>query len=213
MFVLSTIKDTIKILPHDFDVDVPVALMRAIGKKYQNKVLPGVGLVIAPHTILSTTEGIVYYGDGCLYYKVKFTLAIFQPFEGETLVANVQSSSTKGIRLTCTFFNDIYIPSSSFPPHSAYDPDLGLHFWAPSAEEGDRDPLSTDPSERLYLDKGDAIRFRVSTVEYDESAVVGNLPEAELEKRGKAVMKVFGTIADQGLGNLEWWVNVEAMEE
>lgn len=81
----------------------------------------------------------------------------------------------------------------------------------------------TDRSvERLYIDPGEPIRFRVSDIEWKDIKPIikapqfdadGNLPQGEEEEPlDKAGYKVMVTIAESGLGIISWWNSAEAVE-
>ncbi|MBW0496164.1 hypothetical protein O181_035879 [Austropuccinia psidii MF-1] len=167
MFVLSHLKDTIKVQARDFGKDRAFVLSAEINRKYSNKVLPDVGLCIALFDLLSASEGKVLYGDGCLYHLVEFTLVVFRPFVGESLVGVVKSCTPAGIRVSLKFFDDIYIPTRALQYPSAYDPVLKEFFWAseysdPEAAASMPADLCSYPNERrLYLQVGEPIRIRI----------------------------------------------------
>lgn len=72
MFVLSEIDDTVKIVPSDFKKENVIAITDVLNQKYANKVVQDVGLCICVHDILSTSEGLILYLDGCSYIKGTF---------------------------------------------------------------------------------------------------------------------------------------------
>lgn len=86
---MPLVQDTIKIEAHNFGKDRELALKDELNRKYANKVrlslcrlrcnelkagvgaqvLPNVGLCISLFDIEESSEGIVLYGDGCVYHK------------------------------------------------------------------------------------------------------------------------------------------------
>lgn len=60
MFILTTLKDNVRVSPMDFQFPRPTAVESELNKKYSNRVLHGVGLCVRVFDILSLTDGIVH---------------------------------------------------------------------------------------------------------------------------------------------------------
>ncbi|WFD08187.1 DNA-directed RNA polymerase III complex subunit Rpc25 [Malassezia vespertilionis] len=165
MFMLSEIEDTIHVEPKQFAMPSADALVDQIKAKYANRILQDVGLCICVNDILDASEGRVRWGDGFLYYTVRFRLVIFRPFTNEVLVGRISSSSSESIRVTMGFFDDIYIPPHLLPYPAAFDYQEQAWFWLldPASEAHKADPLLSAPDERMYLDMGDTIRFAIES--------------------------------------------------
>jgi len=65
----SPFQDTVALQPHTFGLDPADVLARELNKKYANRVLQDIGLVITVFDLIKCSEGKVRYGDGCLWYK------------------------------------------------------------------------------------------------------------------------------------------------
>ncbi|CAH7675878.1 RNA polymerase III subunit Rpc25-domain-containing protein [Phakopsora pachyrhizi] len=237
MFVLSHLKDTIKVLPRDFGNDRAKTLIAEVNRKYSNKVLPEVGLCIALFDLLYASEGKILHGDGCLYHNVEFTLAVFRPFMGESLVGTVKSSSPVGIRVSLKFFDDIHIPARSMQYPSAYDPSLNEFFWASEYSDPEAaasmptDLLSYPEDQRLYVQVGQSIRFRIEAEHFfdvgpkeapkavnaaPDDAIKPITPEEQLRKERENALSPYTLIAScngPGLGILAWWKSNDAEEQ
>lgn len=57
------------LLPHTFGLNTSDVLIRELNKKYANRILHDVGLVISVLDLIDCSEGKVRYGDGCLWHK------------------------------------------------------------------------------------------------------------------------------------------------
>ncbi|KAG6329945.1 hypothetical protein ID866_9144 [Astraeus odoratus] len=203
MFVLSIIKDTIPVLPVNFGISVEQALTNEINKKYANRVLHDVGLCICVFDLAEAGEGRVRYGDGCLWYKVKFRMVVFRPFSSEVILAKVKSSDEDGIRLSVGFFDDVYVPLAYLPQPSALsvklritnvasdlihgsDPNERAHFWLPDSEATTaHELLESLTADRMYIDQGEIYKFRSRSHPSQCS------------------------IAEQGLGPVSWWKSAQ----
>ncbi|KAG0151265.1 hypothetical protein CROQUDRAFT_36996 [Cronartium quercuum f. sp. fusiforme G11] len=228
MFVLTHLKDTIRVLARDFGHDRAEVIEREINRKYTNKVLPDVGLCLSVFNILHASEGKVLYGDGCLYHLVEFTLAVFRPFPGESMVGVVKSSSPAGIRVSVRFFDDIHIPGRSLQYPSAYNPTLNEFFWASQYSEPDTrvdmpaDLLAVHEDERLYFQVGQPIRFRIEEEHFydvgpkEAPKAPDVLPEGtelsaleqQLRQERQEGIPPYSLVAScdgPGLGILSWW--------
>jgi DNA-directed RNA polymerase III subunit RPC8 len=90
MFILSVLKDTIKIEPADFRKPKQEAITDEVNKKYANKVsnlinfyvefrlciltvkpkvVQEIGLCISLFDVIEASEGVIHHGDGCSYVK------------------------------------------------------------------------------------------------------------------------------------------------
>lgn len=118
MFVLSEIDDTVKIVPSDFKKENVIAITDVLNQKYANKVVQDVGLCICVHDILSTSEGLILYLDGCSYIKVTFRLVVFRPFMGEILIGKIKSCSSDGLVVSLGFFDNILIQGNLLQPNT-----------------------------------------------------------------------------------------------
>ncbi|KIM33099.1 hypothetical protein M408DRAFT_326752 [Serendipita vermifera MAFF 305830] len=219
MFILSEIRDTVALQPHTFGLDAAEVLARELNKKYANRILQDIGLVISVFDLIKCSEGKVRYGDGCLWYKVDFRLVVFRPFISEILNGKVKSQDEDGIRVSLTFFDEVYIDVSQLPAPCAYDFSRQKFFWSPSLEEGaTRLQLMDSPfGERLYIELDAPIRFRVEGDEfYDDEpgppkASEGVRVDLTREPK-KPPYRIFASIAGQGMGPLEWWEGVGGVE-
>ncbi|KAH9817804.1 RNA polymerase III subunit Rpc25-domain-containing protein [Melampsora americana] len=228
MFILTQIKDTIRVLARDFGRDRAKVLEQEINRKYANKVLPDVGLCLCLFNVVNASEGKVLYGDGCLYHLVEFTLAVFRPFIGESLVGVVKSSSPAGIRVSLRFFDDIHIPCRSLPFPSAYEPTLNEFFWASEYSDLEGQPempsdlLATPHEGRLYVQVGQPIRFRIEEEHFfdvgpkeapkapdpvPEGVELSALEQQIIQARQEGIpaYSLSATCSGQGLGIVAWW--------
>ncbi|CAD6903282.1 unnamed protein product [Tilletia controversa] len=178
MFQLAEIEDTIRIEPCNMGKDRVEALSDEINRKYANRVLQGVGLCIFLFDISKASDGIVRWGDGCLYHHCTFRMLLFRPFPGEVLEGSIKSSDEDGIRISMDFFDDIYVPPHLMPDICGFDHHDRAWFWVyqppPDPVTGEpspdriSDPYTTDRENRLYLAAGDRIRFAVEEDEFND---------------------------------------------
>ncbi|KAK4686516.1 DNA-directed RNA polymerase III subunit RPC8, partial [Tremellales sp. Uapishka_1] len=205
--------------------------IKASTRWFANKLIPDRGLALSVYDILTAEDGKVTWGNGLMYYKVSFRLMVFAPFVGEVIVGKVLSTSPDYIRVSVGFFRDIYVIPSLLPPNSAYDPNQKSFFWVSTDDDEILDAaqlMNTEMTSRLYIDPGEFMRFRVDSVEWQESEpvppsirdkpkdVVEGEEIVEVDTKGpieRAGYKILATIAESGLGVCSWWDVQEEAEE
>ncbi|KAK8847497.1 hypothetical protein IAR55_005355 [Kwoniella newhampshirensis] len=216
MFVLVGVRDTVPVAPKTFNIPSSITIQDALNKKYANKLVPDKGLALSLFDILTAEDGKVTWGNGLMYYKVSFRLMLFAPFIGEVIVGKVLSTTKSYVRVSLGFFQDIYIIPSLLPPNSAYDPQQKSFFWVAAEDQPtmtQEQLMNTELDNRLYIDEGEPIRFRVNSVEWQD---VRPTPQNMLDEANgedipvkdpieKAGYKILATIAESGLGVTGWW--------
>jgi DNA-directed RNA polymerase III subunit RPC8 len=156
-------------------------------------------------------ETSTYPGAGRNIVRRKSTLT-WAP--GAIVVGMVQESDKSGMRVSLSFFDDVFIPAANMQSNSRFDVYTGLWVW----QFGDVD---------LYMDKFHKIRFRVQEVRYAalekklpamEPNVMGEDDDDQLSIGGggdggaeelyaarKPPMTVIGSVAENLLGMMTWW--------
>ncbi|CAD6579912.1 MAG: DNA-directed RNA polymerase III subunit rpc25 [Cyphobasidiales sp. Tagirdzhanova-0007] len=213
MLLTTYFKDTIKIQPQHFGKDRELALKDEINRKYANKVLPDVGLCVSLFDIEDSSEGIILHGDGCIYHKV-----VFKPSIDEALLGRVGSSSREGIKFTLGFFDDCWIPEYRLPQNCAFDPTRSEFYWVPPVNEEDSgENIEQVPEEeRFYIIAGETIRVRVVSEVFSDTTPkvapkapaatgAGPAPNPAPSETGPPPYRIECSIAEPGLGLLDWW--------
>ena len=101
MFVLAEIKDTIRLPPKRFGVNLQEAITDELNTKLANKVVYNVGLCVALHDVLEIGDSFILPGDGGSCTPVKFRFVVFRPFVDEILVGRIKSCSHEGVTGKC----------------------------------------------------------------------------------------------------------------
>lgn len=79
MYELTTIEDTVRIPPRDFDKPLEETAAEILNKKYVGKLDKKLGILIMVTKILEHNVGQVVIGDGSAFYHVKFEALFFKP--------------------------------------------------------------------------------------------------------------------------------------
>ncbi|KXS15172.1 hypothetical protein M427DRAFT_123869 [Gonapodya prolifera JEL478] len=167
MFVLSVIRDIIRVPPVQFAQPRNDAITHQINDKYANRVLHNVGLCIRVFDLLEVGDPIVHaVADGSYSCPTKFRLVVFRPFIDEILHGRVHSQGEWGLRITMGFFDDITVPKNCFPQGTRYDAKTSKWIWVPP--DGDPD----DPDWQYPFGHNDHMRFRVLAEKFDDGGQV-----------------------------------------
>lgn len=201
MFILSEMKDTVRIPPWLFGQDVNDAIINALNKKFANKVVHNVGLCIALFDIIKMEESYVFPGDGAHHTVVHFRYVVFRPFIDEILLGKIKSCSHEGVYVSLGFFDDIMIPADAMQHPTRFDESEQLWAWEYEVEDGKHD---------LFMDIGEEIRFRVVDEAFVDTTPVGpdsankdmDIVEPEVKK---SPWTIIGSVSESGLGLLSWW--------
>ncbi|KAI9636308.1 uncharacterized protein MKK02DRAFT_33531 [Dioszegia hungarica] len=208
MFVLLVVKDTVPVPPKTFGLSPSVTILDALNKKYANKLIPEKGLALSVFDILTAEDGKVTWGNGMMYYKVSIRLMLFAPFHSEIIVGKVVETTSS-----------YYLWASS-----RIDIISKRFFWYSDEDEKTLTVdqlLSTVIAQRLYIDVGEPIRFRVDSIDFqdirpdppvilepgakEEAKELGEPVEATKDPYKSAGFRILGTIAESGLGLVSWW--------
>ena len=113
MFVLSKLKDTVRVHPSQFGLSRLQATTDSLNSKYSNHIIPNVGLGIQMYDVHTISEPIVHgCQDASYQVDVLFRFIVFRPMEGEVLLGRIKECDLKkGVRITVDFFDDIYVPA------------------------------------------------------------------------------------------------------
>lgn len=195
MFVLTVLRDTLRVMPADFSKTREDALKDEINRKYSNKVLHDIGLCMLVHDLLEIDEGVVQHSEGWIWIKVKFRMIVFRPFKGETLVGRVRSSSPDGIQVSMEFFDDIEIPKDHMKMNCDFNTEEGVWIW--------RD----EDGQLFYADLGEQIRFQVLESKFLDISPprpqIGDVDSVPISH--SPPYSLICSIVDPGLGLLSWW--------
>lgn len=181
MFVIATIADTIRVPPSLLSQPTLTSVQIEIEKRYPNKIIVDVGLVIAPYgPPLQIGDGIFVPGDGGAHHQVVFKAIVFRPFVEEVLIGTVTDSSEDGITVSIGgFFDHVFIPVYWMLNPSSYDENTGLWVWTPTYEDEDEEETQEE-KEKGRLKQNGSTTTTTNAVKTEESAV----EEMETEEGG-----------------------------
>jgi len=195
MFVITTVFDVIRIPPSLLPEPTLQAIHNEIDKKYPNRILPDVGLVICRYgDCVRVGNGVCVAGDGGSHHECKFRLVVFRPFVEEVCLGKIKKSSAEGVQVSLGFFDDIFIPAYWMLRPSTFEQKTGLWVWTPrydddeEDENGGEDRSSQQPTasaeaiecsqegknlvgeedNRYEMEVGAEIRFKVKSINFTQ---------------------------------------------
>ena len=171
MFVITTVAETICVPPSMFYQPTMMSVHDEIDKKYPNRVIMDVGLVICRYgDVLQIGDGVCVPGDGAAHHEVVFRLVVFRPFVEEVCVGTIQSCDEEGIMVSLgEFFYDIFIPAYWMLRPSSYDKESELWVWTPDYDDEDGgDEDNEGDSQKYEMEIGAEIRFKVKGINFTQ---------------------------------------------
>lgn len=97
MFILSEMRNVVRITPDLFNLKLSEAVARELNKKLANKVVLNVGLCICLFDITKLEESYILPGDGASHTRVTFRYVVFRPFVEEILLGKIRSCNQEGV--------------------------------------------------------------------------------------------------------------------
>jgi len=85
MYAIVKVKDTIRIPPQMFGVDLDKVVEEIVQKTFEGTMRKNHGIIVVADNIEAVGEGIVIHGDGAMYQKVAFDALTFKPDLQEVL--------------------------------------------------------------------------------------------------------------------------------
>ena len=116
MFILSLIRDIVRIEPKQFNSRSLFKVVKGyIENKYSGKVIPSLGIGIGLWDLVKVGDPFVEIGVAYACVKIEFRLIVFRPFVGEIISGKVAKSDESGIKITLGFFDEIYLSPDGLP--------------------------------------------------------------------------------------------------
>jgi len=208
MFILSRISDLIRIPPDQFNKDARKAILFELNKKYANKIIPNLGLVISIWDLIKVDDGLLKPGDGASFIKIECRVVVFRPFVGEILTGWIEKCTPEGIQVKMGFFNEIFIPKNLLFEGSEFS--INENAWIWNAD-----------GTKLYMDINEKIRFRIEEeifvnvkptgpLSIDGTPITNNNNDDDDDDDDKDEKKqpsyaILGSCQTDGMGLVSWW--------
>ena len=133
-----------------------------------------------------------------------------RPLEGEVLTGTIRQCTPEGVLVSLGFFDDVLVPGNCLQPGSLFDAAEQVWVWKYGESQ-------------LFMDLGEAIRFRLLEQHFIEEAPVRKevlmaaklaamnpgaataAAVAEEPLPAQSPFRLVGSIAEDGLGLVSWW--------
>lgn len=89
MFKILTIKDTVRVLPTMFDLELKDAVKKSLQHQIEGKIDPTVGVYLVVIDVVSVGDGEIYPEDGAIFYPSEFKVLTYIPELNEITVGEV----------------------------------------------------------------------------------------------------------------------------
>jgi len=180
-FRVVDIEEDVRLSPPDLGRPLAEALTDSLTQNLVDRVVRGLGLVVAVVGVGAAEGGVVHAagGDGSAHWRVAARVATFKPSAGDVLDGRVvEENKELGLRVALGgFFDDVVVPPDGLPSPSAFvvsssgrengngnkgaDSPGGCWMYRPPPEEG----ADEEPDE-LEIGLGAEVRFRVREVRF-----------------------------------------------
>jgi len=100
MYYKIELKDSVRVPPKLFDLDVKEAVIQSIKRKYSGFISKDLGIVIDVSNVKETGEGVIIPGDGSSYYGAKFEVLTFKPELQEVVLGRIRDIVDFGAFIT-----------------------------------------------------------------------------------------------------------------
>lgn len=239
-FRVVDVEEDVRLAPPDLGRPLAEALTDSLSKNLVDRVVRGLGLVVAVVGVGAAEGGVVHAagGDGAAHWRVAARLATFRPSPGDVLDGQVVEAGPRlGLRVRLgRFFDDVVVPPDGLPSPSAFvaaaAPAVGGGSWVyrPPPDGGGGEEEAGD---ELEMAPGAAVRFRVREVRFERGPSAPALLVAGGGGRAAAAsaaastasasasssdapfapLVVIGDMDGVGLGPKSWWADDEEEEE
>lgn len=199
----------VQIHPSEFHKPSARAIEDWINDKYADKVIHKIGLCVAFHSLISTSEGLIGHGTGIVNVNVDFKLVVFRPKRGEIIAGVIsQSDPTAGVYLDMDFFEDVNVPPQLLFEGTKWEKD----------EYGQEAFVWTEEENQFFFDRLEPCLFRVEQEVWQDLSPQMQRPDSGYAEEGteeevgarKTPFLIQGSMGFSGLGPMLWW---EAAEE
>lgn len=207
MFVLSKFKDIIRVPAQHLGQSIEEVLAEELNRRFANKVVLGVGLVICLNDIVEIGESYIFCGDGAIHTRCKYRMIVFRPQIGEILVGTLRSSSKEGLIISLGFFDSIVIPPQQLNEPSNFNEVDQTWTW---------NYVDDGQTHVLRLEIGEQVRFRIHSEQFVDVSPHGPpatstgpsnkiiVPQNEVDNK-EVPYTIVGSICESGLGLVKWW--------
>ncbi|MFP4045902.1 MAG: DNA-directed RNA polymerase [Candidatus Aenigmatarchaeota archaeon] len=158
MYKILEVKDSIRVPPEKFNLDLDEAVSSSLRDKYEGILDPEVGIILSIENIDEVGDGRVLPEDGAAYYPVKFEMLVFEPQEHEIVLGEAVDITEFGSFIRIGPIDALVHVSQVMDDYVNYDEKHGSL-------------IGKESSRKLKV--GDLVKARTISVSYSEENKVG----------------------------------------
>ncbi len=89
MFKILTIRDTVRVQPRHFDLELKDAVKKSLQQQIEGKIDPQIGIYLVVIEVLDVGEGEIFPEDGAIFYPSEFKVLTYIPELNEITLGEV----------------------------------------------------------------------------------------------------------------------------
>lgn len=89
MYKILTVRDTVRVPPAKFGMDINAAIKQSLQEQMEGRLDPEIGIFLAVMDILNVSEGEILPEDGAIHYTAEFKVLSFVPEVNEVTMGEV----------------------------------------------------------------------------------------------------------------------------
>ena len=177
MWRILTIEDYVRIPPNRFNEPIEKVVLEQLRQMYEGRIERDVGIYITIFDVQVSKKGIIIFGDGGTYHKVRFKALVYTPLINEVVEGEVSDTADFGL------FVRIGPVKAFIHKSQLMDDPVVLYDRQSQTFIGEKS--------RKKVGKGDTVRARIVSVSYVSAG-------------GKDTVRINMTLKQPMLGKIEW---------
>ena len=149
MFKILTVKDSVRVPPAKFGMDINAAIKQSLQEQVEGKLDPEVGVFLAVTEIQNVAGGDILPEDGAIYYQAEFKVLAYVPEVNEVVMGEVVDVAEFGAFARIGPIDGLIHVSQVMDDKVAYNPKMFTF---------------TGKKNNLKLKQGDMVRARIASV-------------------------------------------------
>ncbi len=146
MYKVLTIKDTVRVPPTKFDIDVNDAVKESLQEQIEGSIDPNNGVFLVVTDVLEVGDGRIVPEDGAIHYPSTYKVLTFKPEENEIILGEIVDITEFGAFTRIGPLDALVHVSQIMDDKVTYDP---------------KSAIFTGKKSGLKLKEGDIVRVRV----------------------------------------------------
>ncbi|MBU5557739.1 MAG: DNA-directed RNA polymerase [Candidatus Aenigmatarchaeota archaeon] len=158
MYQLVTVEDEIAVPPTKFNLDLEQAVAESLAEKFEGRINPDIGVILAVTSVDSVGEGRILPGDPSVHYQSVFKVLSWMPREHEIVEGEVIDITEFGAFIRAGALDGLVHISQVMDDFVSYD---------------DKNSQLVGRQSKHVLKQGDAVRARIISISFKEQSKVG----------------------------------------